>query len=490
MYSSTFKTCLIISTIFSVSAMAQPTRHMEAGSTSPTSRQEISIPNTGKYQKPETPVQYNSTYRRKYSQFQNKRKSPVFRQDYQTSLLGRNGGASDILSSDATNNYTKHVHSKSNEGRQKHRRAIRHSMKTDFDSLANRYNNAKNDLMKKTGISYTLDVSFLGQRGAPNGHVTPWQTQYYGTLTWDMFQSDTWGSGSLDISYEAVRYWGASGTTLNNNIGVVSGLNDYLSNDNYFYQLSYTHQLPHQLDWLSVTLGQFPMFNFDGTTYDSNQHINFLNDALSQNASSTYASAGVGAYVTVSPNDFWNISVGFQDATNISGESISTGHLDDGKYTSFISGTINPKNRLGQATVSVLFYHQPSVDAQPEKTNGWSINVQQNIGKKWAVFGRANGVSKGLNGITQSYVLGGVYNNPLNRNPLDQIGFATAINKLDKDVNGAGSRSLENVLEGYWAWGIGQFLTITPDIQFYINPGVNRQSNTATVASIRATLMF
>lgn len=483
-----FQTCFIMTTILSVSALAQPTRHMEAGSTSPTSRQEISIPDTGKYQKLETPLKDNSFphQKRSYNQTINRKptvKSPVFKQDYQPLLLGRNGGTSSVSVSDKSN---EHINSKSIDGRQKHRKNIHQFIQHDIDSWGTTYNNAKNDLTKKTGISYTLDVSFLGQRGAPNGHVTPWQTQYYGTLSWDMFQSDTWGSGSLDVSYEVVRYWGATGTQLNNNIGVISGVNDYLQNDNYFYQLSYTHQL----DWVSVTLGQFPLFNFDGTTYDSNQQINFLNDALSQNASSTYASAGVGAYVTVSPNQFWNVSAGFQDATNISGESISTTHLDEGKYTGFVSTTINPKNRLGQATVSLLLYHQPSVDAQPEKTNGWSLNLQQNIGAKWAVFARANGASKGLNGITQSYVVGGVYNNPLNRNTLDQIGLAMAVNKLDKDVNGESSRSVENVLEGYWAWGIGSLMTITPDIQFYINPGVNRKSNTATVASIRATLMF
>ena len=73
---------------------------------------------------------------------------------------------------------------------------------------------------------------------------------------------------------------------------------------------------------------------------------------------------------------------------------------------------------------------------------------------------------------------------------MDQIGFAAAVNKLDKGINGAGSRSVENMLEAYWAWGISSVMTITPDIQFYINPGLNQKSNTATVASIRATLMF
>ena len=136
-------------------------------------------------------------------------------------------------------------------------------------------------------------------------------------------------------------------------------------------------------------------------------------------------------------------------------------------------------------------YIKVNHNEEPETTNGWSINLSQALNDKLTIFGRINGVSGNVEPISQSYVLGGVINNPLNRNELDQIGFATAINKLNKDVNGANSRSVETVLEGYWAWGISNFMTLTPDVQFYINPGQDKDnSKTATVFSLRATLMF
>ncbi len=406
-----------------------------------------------------------------------------------TCPIGKSAGDVPMLSTDETTHPTPIIHGKTARGRQLTSPSFLSRADKDVNSWANAYAQAKNELLKETGLSYTLDVSLMGQRGAPSGHITPWQTQYYGAATWDMFQSNTWGSGSANLAYEMVRYWNGNGAELGSNIGVVTPLNDYTNKANYFYELSYTHQMPGKLNWLSVTLGQFPLYNFDGTTYDSNQQINFVNESFSQNATSTYPSASLGGYLTVSPDPFWSISAGGQDARNIDGNNISTNHWGK-KFTSFVSGTINPKNKLGQATLSVLFYNQPSVEEQPEKTQGWSVNAQQNMGKKLAMFMRANGVNKGVNGIRQSYVLGGVYNNPLNRNVLDQIGFAGAVNKLDKGVNGEGSRSVENMLEAYWAWGISSFMTITPDVQFYINPGLNQKSNTATVASIRATMMF
>ncbi|MBO5998046.1 MAG: carbohydrate porin, partial [Alphaproteobacteria bacterium] len=113
------------------------------------------------------------------------------------------------------------------------------------------------------------------------------------------------------------------------------------------------------------------------------------------------------------------------------------------------------------------------------------------LNDKLTLFGRINGVSGNVASISQSYVLGGVVNNPFDRNALDQFGFATAINKVNRDVAGANARAVETVLEGYFSLGVSNFLILTPDVQFYINPAENEENkHNATVVSMRATLMF
>lgn len=376
---------------------------------------------------------------------------------------------------------------KSVKQRQEHARQ-RHALAKQ-ESFAQKYADFKQDLNNKMGLSYSLDISIMGQRGAPNGKGTPWQTQYYGSVDWNMYKSKI-GDGSLQFAYTDIHYWGKSGAWLNNRLALASELNDYTSNEHYFDQLTYTHTLPGDFSWLSVSFGQFPMYNWDGTEYDSNQQTNFINMALSQNASSTYPSASLGGFVTVTPNSNWQFAAGFQDANNTTGSKIDTHTFHEKKFTSFVSASFTPTIKdLGAGQYSILLYNQPGVEEQPGTTNGWSINVAQSFGEKWALFGRVNG-NTGVEPIKQSYVLGTVYNNPLNRNALDQIGFAAAINKLNKNVNGSGTRSVETVLEAYWAWGLSNFVTITPDVQFYINPGLDSDKNTATVASIRATFMF
>ena len=72
--------------------------------------------------------------------------------------------------------------------------AKRHAL-AEPESFAKAYADFKKDLQDKMGLSYSADISIMGQRGAPNGKGTPWQTQYYGSVNWDMFTSKI-GSGS------------------------------------------------------------------------------------------------------------------------------------------------------------------------------------------------------------------------------------------------------------------------------------------------------
>ena len=371
--------------------------------------------------------------------------------------------------------------------------ASRHKRALTFSEIGDDYSALKDYLQKEYGLGYALDISYMPQYGTPSGKGTAFQTMVSPSITWEMF-NNSYGSATLNAAYNIVRYSGANGTKIGNRIGVVTGINDYTSQSNSFDELYISYQFPARMSWLSVALGQFPLYNFDGTAYDSNQQENFINYALSQNASSTYPTASMGGYVQISPNSEWSFALGGQDAHNIDGNGISSSHLfkKHAHYTTFASASYTPTIKgLGSGQYSVLLYNQPWVDVQTQTTNGWSLNASQNLGEKWALFARANGVSGSTATIKRSYVLGTVYNNPFNRNPLDQIGLAAAYNRLSsKAVGSELSHRAETVLEAYWAFGISKWATITPDIQYYINPALNTKSNNAAVFSLRASVFF
>ena len=359
------------------------------------------------------------------------------------------------------------------------------------ESLTSEYQQFKNNLNTKYGFDYNVDVSVLGQRTSPSGKNNAVQAYIYPEFAWTTFDNH-YGTGTLNFAYTIIRYGNHNANDLANNSGYVTGINDYTDNENQFDELYYTYQLGGNWNWLTLAVGQFPLYNFDGTDYDENQQVNFLNDALAQNASASYSDAGLGGYVQITPNEEWSFAFGGQDATNIEAPSIRFNHLDENHYTTFGYVAYTPTIKgLGEAEVSLLVYNQPGVTEQPQTTNGWSLNLSQNIGEKLSVFARVNEVSGSMEEIRQSWVFGGVYNNPLDRNPLDQIGLAYAYNKIDEAAVGETlSCDAEQVIEAYWAWGIGDMLTITPDVQLYINPALNSKSDYGVVTSLRATVFF
>ncbi len=357
--------------------------------------------------------------------------------------------------------------------------------------LMGEYQNFKNNLNKKYGFDYSVDFSVLEQRTSPSGKSNAFQAYLYPSFTWTLFD-DKRGSGVLNFAYTVIRYGGHNANDLANNSGFVTPINDYPNKENEFNELYYTHQFGGRWNWLTVGLGQFPIYNFDGTDYDANQQVNFLNDSLAQNASASYTQAGVGAYAQITPNNNWTIAFGGQDGTNVDAESVRFNTLNDEHYTTFGYVAYTPTIKgLGDAEISVLVYNQPWVKEQTQTTNGWSLNLSQNIGEKLSLFARLNETSGDVEEIRQSWVFGGVYNNPFNRNELDQIGLAYAYNKLDEKAVGEKiSHKAEQIVEAFWSFGVGNMLVITPDVQLYINPALNQKSDYGFATSLRATVFF
>ena len=140
----------------------------------------------------------------------------------------------------------------------------------------------------------------------------------------------------------------------------------------------------------------------------------------------------------------------------------------------------------------MLYYYQPSVDTQPGHANGWSFNMQQNFGDQWVVFGRANGSTRNISGVKNSYALGAGFLNPLHRNANDAVLLGVSYNRLSRAGQGdpAFMRPAETAVEIAWVWGIGKLITVTPDAQFYPRVGLNKAQKFTTVVGIRTTVML
>ena len=335
------------------------------------------------------------------------------------------------------------------------------------------YADFKRDLANGYGLDYSFDVSVLAQKGTPNNAKSATQTVYAPTVNWRAYDG-----GTLSFSYNLVRYWGGDAARVQNGLETANPINDFSTRQSTFDQLTFTQNFGKA----SITVGQFPLYNFDGTAYDSNQQTNFVNDALAQNGSETYPTAGLGAYVQVNPTASLSLAAGAQNAANVGARALSTKGWGRHRFTSFGQIAYTPAS----GAYSVLVYNQPSVKAQPQNSAGVSVNLMRNLSDKAAVFMRLNGASGNAVPLKRSYVLGGIVNFAEN----NQVGLAAAVNQVAKKYYSTPVRAYESVIEGYWNIGVGKYLTITPDMQLYINPALDRSAKTATVFSLRGTVQL
>lgn len=365
------------------------------------------------------------------------------------------------------------------------------SLNQEFNEAGQRYTRAKKEIDAVTGITFAFDETAMSQWGVPNGGYGAVQALFMPAVQWKAFDHTAIGTGSFQFSYIAAQYWsGATGTTKQARLNLNSPINDYPFNDLVFAQASYTQALPG--DWLAVTVGQFPIANFDGNAYANNQQVNFLGYSLSQNGSQNYSQGSLGAYAQLNPSKEVTFAGGFQDASNVAGNYVQFSTLGAGLYAWFLYGAWTPTLAgLGQGSYAVMYYNLPSVPAQPVKSDGLSFSVSQALDERWALFFRANTAWGSSWYIQTSVAGGGVLNNPLGRNPLDQIGLGVAWNQTNLTLYPSGvARPSETMMELYWATTIGSRLQITPDLQLYFQPALAPYAGMAAVFTIRAGFLL
>lgn len=354
------------------------------------------------------------------------------------------------------------------------------------------YQEFKDALEKEYKTSYTFDLTYMPQRGAPNGSKTPQQIMWSPYVSINPFTDTFLGSGQIQFSYTGIHYWGEEASYMQDRINVGTGVNDYTADANQFSQLLYTHTLPGKMDWLSVSVGQYSLYFIDGTSQDYNQQTGFISYSLSQNGSASYPIASFGAYLQFTPNSEWMMQLGFQDANNITGSRINFKTLDDGEYTNYMYISWSPmfmKTWAGQ--YMFLSYNQPSTIKQPRDSQGWSFSFSQYFGNMFNIFGRLNGSTGNVVPIRKSIVAGVGFKDPFNRNSNDYMGVSMGFNSMSKEALGQTAiHKYENVIEAQYIIGITKYFTITPDIQFFMNPALDTDQSTATVVSLRFGLMI
>ena len=353
-----------------------------------------------------------------------------------------------------------------------------------------RYTALKEQTTKDTGLSWAMDLSYMQQWGRRDGGSPAGQWLATPSVTWKVFDSPAIGSGSVQLVYTAVRYGtNQTGEDIQNNLGLITGINDNTIRQNVFNQLTYTHSFPG--DKVKVGGGQYPFSNFDTNQYLGNQQRNFNNLVLSQDGSDTYPTTGIGAFVQVNATSTIQFATGFQGVNNHTGETLTTKNIGDRGYAWFGYAQWTPAfEGLGAAQYSITYYDVPNAQEQLPDSHGWSVNAVQNLNDTWAIFGRVNRAYNFVTPIRASYAIGAAMNNPLGRSTSDQIGLAFGYSDAaPQPTNSPGARN-EKIIETYWNWTFAKGLLLTPSLQYIRDPALAPERDSAWALSLRSTLMF
>jgi len=306
-------------------------------------------------------------------------------------------------------------------------------------------------------------------------------------VTWTPFTNTAIGSGAFNFAFQQNQFWTPANTnSQQGSMGLITAPNDWGANGYQYAQITWTQTLPGK--WLAVSAGQYSFGQYDGNQYAGNAQANFINYALAQNATQTYANAGMGAYAQITPDSQLQFAGGLQGATNITGETVTTSGYRNNQIAYFLNAQWTPTFLAG-GTYSMLYYHQPSVPEQPSASQGVSFSAVQNLNPTYGLFLRVNNASGAAIPIETSVAFGGIVNNPFGRNRLDQAGIGVAWDQTNQAAVGP-ARGAEWVSELYYNYTVFKALQLTPDFQVYFNPALAPNTSVAAVFSVRATINF
>jgi carbohydrate-selective porin OprB len=332
----------------------------------------------------------------------------------------------------------------------------------------------------------------LPQWAAPKGGPAVIDFVWTPYLVWRPFTDTGFGSGAVTYYAQQNQYWSGTDTPrMQKRLGLLTPPSDWFGNTTDYAQLTYTQTLPGGWRFLSLTVGQYGFGLYDGNRYAGDAQTGFVNYALAQNATQTYGSAGLGAYLeAAAPARGLVLAGGFQDATNLSGATLTAPGLTEGKLGWFCAARWTP-DFLAGGTYGLIYYAEPDLPADElPASHGISFSAEQNFDARWGLFLRANMATEASSTIASSLAWGVVRRDPWHRDPLDQAGLGIARNRTNFAAVDAPARPAEWVAEAYYDYTVFKGLQLAPDLQLYFAPAQSPASRPVAVLTLRATASF
>jgi len=373
--------------------------------------------------------------------------------------------------------------------------------------------------LAERGVSVNLGVTQIYQQNLRGGLSTQSRSGRYP------------GSYDLELELDTEKLFHLPGGTISaltegswsegidaSSVGSLFGVNDDAGGDRtmdvtelWYEQAFLDGRLRFRLGKIDLTSGfecRGRPVAFDANTYANDETSQFLNSALVNNPTIPFPDNGLGIVAYLQPVDWWYISAGVADAEADARETgFNTAfHDSDNFFSIFETGVVphlSSHNGPLPGAYRVGMWYDPQskerLDGRGTERDdvGFYTSIDQMIFKEntdeedsqgLGLFARYGTVDNNVNEIRCFWSVGAQYQGALPTRDDDVLGIGVAQGRMSHAADFTSSR--ETVYEVYYNAQIAPWLSVTPSVQYILNPGADRNVDDAVVAGVRLQMSF
>lgn len=234
-----------------------------------------------------------------------------------------------------------------------------------------------------------------------------------------------------------------------------------------------------------------PTCFFDGNAYAGNETTQFLNGAFKNAATANLPSKALGVVVESQCTDLLGVSAGMFDG-NADWEEINESLYSIGQVT------LTPELGGRNGAYRIYGFHAANAHTELKDSGrlkqdnfGFGLSADQQLTDNVGAFARIGWADGGLNTIEFTWSTGCQFEGDMWKRDNDVVGIALgqAVRSAQNEKNSAsGNTALlddnETIFELYYNFFVNDHLTISPDLQFIVNPnGAGNESTDGSSSS-------
>ena len=216
-----------------------------------------------------------------------------------------------------------------------------------------------------------------------------------------------------------------------------------------------------------------PVVYFDNNAVANDETTQFLNSGLVNNSAIALPGYSLGMVIRYKATAYMNLQAGIFE-----GDS----DWDNIQRDPFYIGEVDFHTNFGDKEGNYRFYVWRNHTNNPAGY-GFGMSLDQQAAAWLTFFARFGYASPSIYQNKMSFAGGVEFAGALFKRHEDAIGLA-----INSDTVAAGDN--ESLLELYYRLQLGDHLALSPDIQWYMNPGASAANSKALVGSLRAQVDF